>query len=592
VVYCRLTHHLGGGSALSARAARSATPIAALRYERDRFVALAFSWADVLFELDEKGSIAYCAGAVEAYLERTPEELIGTSMLQLVLPAERDRLRELMANARRRERLDDTVVTFKRPTGGKRPLAVVGYQLPELKGHYFLAARNVHALHLSEDLSRQGRDDVSKLLIGPSFADMVSKHLTEAPRATDESLSFIVLRGYKELQERLVATTEQQLLATLGSCLRRASIDGNGAARLGPDQFGLVHKNAADMARLKDEIAGMTRDADPLNKGVAVATATMSTHTDDLNPHEVARGLRYAITRFGAGRGGDAILKQFSSGISMMVKEAIAASNGLQKVVDQASFTMVFQPIVNSRTGSIHHYEALARFPNSTDFGSPYEYISFAESIGLITDFDLAMARKAVAWLRKEPPQNAHSKVAVNVSGQSINSEHYLAGIDRMIKENPSVQGRLLFEITETSRIGDLVAANEAVQHLRRYGAHVCLDDFGAGAANFGYLANLDVDVVKLDGSAIHNAKMADKGRAFLKALVGLCDELGIVTVAEMIETKEDLAFVRDCGVQFVQGYLFGQPSADIRLFSKTIPADLFRHVDGAAQLAHAYPGT
>jgi EAL domain-containing protein (putative c-di-GMP-specific phosphodiesterase class I) len=122
----------------------------------------------------------------------------------------------------------------------------------------------------------------------------------------------------------------------------------------------------------------------------------------------------------------------------------------------------------------------------------------------------------------------------------------------------------------------NLAGADSFIQGLRKQGYPVCLDDFGAGAANFEYLASLDVDIVKLDGDAIRGARKAHKGKAFMKAFVGLCRELGVVTVAEMIDDEPGLAFVRECGVHYVQGYLFGRPSPDIRVFKKTVPAELF----------------
>ena len=84
------------------------------------------------------------------------------------------------------------------------------------------------------------------------------------------------------------------------------------------------------------------------------------------------------------------------------------------------------------------------------------------------------------------------------------------------------------------------------------------------------------MDIVKLDGDAIRGARKAHKGKAFMKAFVGLCRELGVVTVGEMIDDDAGLAFVRECGVQYVQGYLFGRPSPDIRVFKNTVPAELF----------------
>jgi len=89
------------------------------------------------------------------------------------------------------------------------------------------------------------------------------------------------------------------------------------------------------------------------------------------------------------------------------------------------------------------------------------------------------------------------------------------------------------------------------------------------------------VDIVKLDGSAVRNAQKAHKGKAFLKALVELCRELGVGTIAEMIDEEKGLVFVRECGVQYVQGYLFGKPNTDTSTFKKLIDLHMFPNRPG-----------
>lgn len=260
-------------------------------------------------------------------------------------------------------------------------------------------------------------------------------------------------------------------------------------------------------------------------------------------------------------------------------QEPVAASgmsvNSFKAITAHADFEAVFQPIIDAHTGVIHHYEALARFPGICDAQSPYAQIAFAEEADLIADFDLAMTRKVLDWLGGGA-LDREARVAVNISGHSLGSSACLTTLEALVRENAWARGRLLFEITESAHLGNLAAANAFVQRLRRQGFPVCLDDFGAGAATFEYLSSLEIDIVKLDGAAVRGARSAHKGHAFLKALVGLCRDLGVVTVAEMIEDEAALEFVRSCGVHFVQGYLFGRPAHDIRAFRSAIPAHLF----------------
>jgi len=135
------------------------------------------------------------------------------------------------------------------------------------------------------------------------------------------------------------------------------------------------------------------------------------------------------------------------------------------------------------------------------------------------------------------------------------------------------VRGQLMFEVTESSKITDLPAVNAFLQRLRRAGHKVCLDDFGSGAAAFQYLRALQVDVVKIDGGYVKNACATPEGKRFLMAMAGLLRELGITTIAEMVEDEKHLEVIKDCGFRFGQGYLFGRPSVDIGAFSDAVLA-------------------
>ncbi len=129
-----------------------------------------------------------------------------------------------------------------------------------------------------------------------------------------------------------------------------------------------------------------------------------------------------------------------------------------------------------------------------------------------------------------------------------------------ILRDHPSIRRRLWFEITESAKVTDLEGTNRLIQNLRTAGHHVCLDDFGTGAAAFQYLRALCVDLVKIDGIYVRDALTTPRDKMFLKAMVSLCRDLGVDVVAEMVEDEQTATFLRDCGVQFAQGFLFGRP--------------------------------
>ncbi len=550
-------------------------PLSVMRNERDRFVALAFCWADLLIELDGDGKVAYATGAVEPLTGIRARDLTGRAVAEIVAPGDRPVILELLAIARKRGRFEADSLRLHNPPRRNPAVAVTGYKLDDLNGHFFMAMRRMEWLPGAAGATDPVVDEATGLFEGDAFAEMVIHELAAVGAGEQRQMLLIALPGYEELQKRLADTVERRLLSAVGECLRANSINGNGAARLGSDRYGLIHGPDLDVTTLKDRVAGLTREADPASTGVSPVAATIEIDRDAVDDESLAEGLNYALNQFRGFSIGDNTLDDLSSSISAFARQAIESAREFGDLTANAEFRAVFQPVIDVRTGAVHHYEALARFPDRFGPGKTYEHITFAERSGLIVDFDLAMATKVIQWL-STTPLNSNISVAVNVSGKSVGSLSYLARLMKILEDNTWTRGRLMFEITESARMDNLRAADTFIQRLREKGYQVCLDDFGAGAANFEYLASLDVDVVKLDGSAVLAARKAHKGKAFMKAFVGLCRELGVATVAEMIEDEAGLAFARECGVTYVQGYLFGRPGPDIHAFKKTIPADLF----------------
>lgn len=286
--------------------------------------------------------------------------------------------------------------------------------------------------------------------------------------------------------------------------------------------------------------------------------------TAGVNDEDLTKGILFALRNL-IEQGGRLDPATLAESVADVVGEALDTVRTFKETVARRAFDVAFQPIVDIRRGDVHHYEALCRFDSSA--ATPFRTISFAEQAGLVHEFDLAMVSLVVERMRAALNAGDDLRVAVNVSGYSIGVPAYFDGLMELLRANRWTRGRLSFEITESSRMTELDGANQFIQSLRGLGHQVCLDDFGAGAASFQYLSMLDVDVVKIDGSAIANARNGGKGSALLSALTDLCRRIGVATVAEMVEDADCLSFCRDCGCDYAQGYLFGRPAPSVSAF-------------------------
>lgn len=580
-------------------AARAADPYAALRAERDRFVALAFAAADLLLELDAEQRVVFAAGATAPFVGLAPPALAGKSFLDLVAAADRSMMREVLAQGARGKRMRNIVLRLQSPGEDGQPvpsapLALLGYRLPDMGGRYFLSLR------AGGHEPRLGDEDPVPLVTGGdsglsnprSFATLAGERLGAAgavavyERGQCYSLTLLRLLGLNELRRRLDRDARSQLVAAIGGGLRALAVNGDLAGQFDGENFGLIHPKDADIAAFERGIVEMSRRLDPLAVapapagkkpaakqapapagGLTIARAVVEMDVAGMGQPEQVKALIHIVNRFTDGRLDDFKIASASAGLSAMIGETVHKLAEFRSMVIEADFAMAFQPIVALSNCKIHHYEVLARFPKFGDRLTPYEAITFAEQTGLICDFDLAMCSKALAWLEARRAEGRSYTLAVNLSGSSIGLPSFVKALHKLLQRHDAVRRLVAFEITESARIGNLRGVNAIVKGLRAEGHKVCLDDFGAGASAFHYLRALDVDVVKIDGIYVRDAFKNSKGAAFLKAMASLCSDLGIATVAEMVEDESNLAFLKQCGVDYGQGWLFGKPSFDITEF-------------------------
>jgi EAL domain-containing protein (putative c-di-GMP-specific phosphodiesterase class I) len=421
------------------------------------------------------------------------------------------------------------------------------------------------------------------LLRTESFARLAEQRIGAA-RERGQSLMLTMLRipELNALRSRLDQEASESLIRTIGACLRVSAGATEVAGRFDERSFGLVHAPELDVADMKMRIETHVRAVDPEGHGVAVQAGTIPADAGAGPGGDLLKAVLYAVNRFCEIDDDGPAVENLTENLQDMVRDASRKMSTFRAVISADDFDIAFQPIVRIDTRAIHHFEALARFGGGST-RSPYELITFAESTGLICDFDFAMCRKVLAWLEQSAGIGQSWSLAWNLSGRSVGNGAFLSALLKLLDEHAAVRRRLVIEITESARIRDLAAANTFIQTLRKAGHVVCLDDFGAGASALRYLHDLDIDIVKIDGRYIRGAIRVRKVRAFLKAIASLCSELGIQTVAEMVEDEATVVLVKQCKIEFGQGYLFGKPTTDVRTFGVVPPASANSAVRPAA---------
>lgn len=238
-----------------------------------------------------------------------------------------------------------------------------------------------------------------------------------------------------------------------------------------------------------------------------------------------------------------------------------ALENDLTLAVQEGTLSVQYQPKIWCRNGRIQGAEALVRWKHPT-LGNvpPSQFIPIAEEIGLISDIDRFVLRRSLAEIGDLIRSGSDVVLSVNVTATEIEDSQFIGDIVNAVREASFPPSRLEIEITESiaMRNPDLVC--ERITLLRQLGIRFAIDDFGAGYSNLATMARLPFDTVKLDRSLVAGVADDAEKQTILRLAIRLAEELGFETVAEGVETTEDLHFVAEAGATMAQGFVFSRP--------------------------------
>ena len=521
-----------------------------LRNERDRFVAFAFAAADLLLEVDANHTICFATGATLSLTKHSAEELIGLSLFELLAPRERAMVRILLQSLGRGGRLTPLPVQLANVDGSVAVLG--GCRLPTQQGFCYLTFGLPVPSIATGDSDK--RDNETGLLGKDAFTELATSRLDGDRPA---KLTLLNLGGLENLRSRVDNEVSAGLLAAVGRHLRARSVGGDAAGRLADGRFGVLHEDTIDPEQLNRQIGEITASADPLGEGLGVQTSTLSLERDGVSQADAARVLVYAINSFATSQNAELTIPSLAEGVRHMLSDTAAKLKALRSELQAQRFDLAFQPVVSLDSRKVQHFEALVRFDGQE---SPAARVSFAEQVGLVADLDTAIVDRAIRTIEDNKTTQPNLAIAINLSGRSLQSGIFRGQLDALLRTRPDLRGHLLFEVTESVLIDDARDVAIFLQDLRTRGFRVCLDDFGSGAMSLDYLKAFAVDFVKIDGKYIRDLDKGPRHKALLHGIAELTKKIGTATIAEMIETEAQYKTLRDSGIGFGQGYLFGKP--------------------------------
>ena len=442
----------------------------------------------------------------------------------------------------------------------------------------------VGSLVVFHDVSRERRmrrllahqaahDALTGLINRREFESRVNHAFEDVHRHPDRThvLVFIDLDRFKLVNDTCGHLAGDELLRQITGLLQTRVRADDSLARLGGDEFGVLLLNcAAESARsIADGMRQVIKDYAfrwedrTMTVGASIGLVELSHRTESIASLLSAADMACYAAKDG---GRNRVHIHDPDSDSARNRELRWVSR-LGAGADDGRLEVVFQPWVVASAGSeAHpHYELFARLRDDDGrLVMPDEFLPAAERYNVMPALDRWIVERALRELipsRRNGVNRAAYTVSVNLSGSTISDQGFLESLIGLLEEYDPTPDVLCLEISESAAVANLANTAFLIRELNLRGCRVALDDFGSGLSSFTYLRNLPVNYVKMDGQFVQGVASDDVDRSMVESMVRVARTLGVQVVAERVETQECFDVLRELGVAFAQGYLFGRPT-------------------------------
>jgi diguanylate cyclase (GGDEF)-like protein/PAS domain S-box-containing protein len=579
------------GETGAAVAGRLRSSEAALRSSEQRWRSLVLNASDVIVVLDATGRVQYAtpaAGRLFGY-----EDTVGVQVLELIHP-------------------DDLAFVVERLTRSvdlAAPGELIEFRVARADGEYvwveclgtnLLDEPDVHGIVCNvRDISerketerilryRSKHDSLTDL---PNRHDLVETVSERVDAGEPFALLLLDLDRFKEINDALGHETGDRVLVEVARRLAAQARKGDLVARLGGDEFAIVVNGATD-----DEAAGAVAadllrvfdapfEIDDMGLHVGASIGVAVSHAPDADDNvtvllQRADVAMYRAKATGAGWGAFGIADEQNR------PARLAMVGDLRDAIEAGEIEAYYQPQLALSTGEVRQVEVLARWKRLGVPVRPDVFVPLAEHTGLIGRLTTSILRQALAQAKRWADTGLPIAVAVNVSALTLREPSFLGSIIDALAEARVPPSTLTLEITESAMADHTDAAVAIMRELRSAGIRLSIDDFGSGYSSMAYLKRLPIDELKIDRGFVTDMLSDERDQPITRSIIELAHSLGLVVVAEGVESPALQTMLERFGCDAVQGYGICRP----------VPAEelttwLAARVSTDAVLATAAPG-
>ncbi len=572
-----LTQVLLGVAGLAAALLLAFALTAATRRQTAHFRSLVSASTDLVLVFGE-GGCRYASQSVAQMVGHTERELLEGGFAEVVHVEDR----ALLAATCARGEPSEVVFRMRNRLGEWRHVEahVTDMRTQQHVRGVVLNARDIsERVVLEGELTRQAfHDGLTGLANRALFRDRLDQALVRSERSREPlALLLIDLDGFKQINDNFGHDVGDQLLQRVSARFGDATRPSDTVARFGGDEFAVLVENGSET--YATALAGrlLERLSQPATVGDRTlafgASVGIVIHPGDGSAGREELIRRADIAMYAAKKAGRGRYEVYRGEMAREFGETLGLEYELRLGLQRHEFNLHYQPEIEVDGGGIVGVEALLRWTSPTRGDvSPAEFIPVAESTGMISQLgELALreaCRQTVRW-EQEGVLPERFITWVNLSGMQLSAGGIDTLVHRVLAETGLPARRLGLEVTETAIVQGGAAGERArseLQSLHADGVGIAIDDFGTGFSSLGQLRRFPIDMIKVDRSFVQGAEHDARDAAITANVVSLAHALGLVAMAEGIESESQLASLRDLGCDLAQGFLFARavPPAEL----------------------------
>jgi diguanylate cyclase (GGDEF)-like protein/PAS domain S-box-containing protein len=539
-----------------------------------KFSDIAHSASDWLWEIDTRGYFRYCSAGVENVLGYTPKQMLEQPLIRFLDKPNQDYVTKFMGGMKNNLQITADESYYRHKDGSLRILLTSGKAI--IKSGTIIGYRGAYK-DITKIKAQEARirnlafyDPLTQLpnrtQLNEQLHNLVTQSLDSHCRF---AVLFVDLDGFKLVNDSMGHNAGDQLLHTVSRLFAKCLGENDILARFGGDEFVVILPSIECDATAEYMAKKITESlASPLlifNKSMFI-TASIGIAIfprDGINAESLlvnADKAMYQVKRNGKNR-----FSFYQRELEDSLSRKIIIHNLLHTAIRNDSFSLLFQPLIDAKTGRVSGVESLVRLTNidsqlSSTFVGPDEFIPLAEDIGLIEKIGLWVFEAACKQQQQWIAAGIQLSCSVNVSAKQFRNPNLAKQFIALILNYGVNPNLMTIEVTENAVIYNEEHARNTLQQLSNYGLKIAIDDFGTGYASLSYLQKMPFDILKIDRSFVVDCTDNGENAKIITAIIMMAKSLNLSVVIEGVETREQYHFLVKLGGDTIQGYLFAKP--------------------------------